>query len=138
MFLDLATSQLDLNRFSPESAPGRAFRVGYVVQNRRLRLPALRDYRLQSALDYEYTSHQFSPIDRYRDIEFNRNWSNNITNGVAAQTNTTALSPREDNIFNFSVGLVKDVNNSVSYRLAGATGYGGWMGCSTGWRLPTK
>ena len=118
VFLDLATSQLDLNRFSPESAPGRAFRVGYVVQNRKLSLPALRDYRLQSALDYEYTSHQFSPIDRYRDIEFNRNWSNNITNGVAAQTNTTALSPREDNILNFSVGLVKDVNNSVSYRLS--------------------
>jgi len=118
VFLDVASSQLDLNRFSPESAPGQAFRVGYVVQNRKLNLPVLRDYRLQSALDYEYTSHQFSPIDRYRDIEFNRNWSNNITNGVAAQTNTTALSPHEDNIFNFSLGLVKDVNNSFSYRLS--------------------
>ncbi|MBW3130721.1 hypothetical protein [Hymenobacter profundi] len=118
VFVDVASSQLDVNRFSPEVAQGQAMRVGYAVQNRRINLPGLRDYRLQSDLTFEYTSHRFSPIDRYRDIEFDRNWSNNISGTVAAQTNTNSLTPREDNILNFSVGAVKDINNSISYRLS--------------------
>jgi hypothetical protein len=119
VFADVARSRLDRNRFSPESDQDGALHVGYVVQDRRL--PAalgsgiLRDYRLRSTLDYEYTGKRFSPIDRYRDIEFDRNWSNVST--AAATVGATPVA-REDNIFNFSVGASKDANNNVNYRLS--------------------
>ena len=118
VFVDAARSRLDRNRFSPESDQDGAMRLGYVVQNRRL--PAalavglLKNYRLRSTLDYEYTGKRFSPIDRYRDIEFDRNWS------ATSTALGTAAGPvaREDNIFNFSLGVVKDINNSVNYRVS--------------------
>ena len=118
VFVDAARSRLDRNRFSTESDQDGAMHVGYVVQDRRL--PAalangvLKNYRLRSTLDYEYTGKHFAPIDRYRDIEFDRNWSNVST------TAATGITPvaREDNIFNFSMGANKDANNGVNYRLS--------------------
>ncbi|MDB5270527.1 MAG: hypothetical protein JWP58_3567 [Hymenobacter sp.] len=118
VFADVARSRLDRNRFSSESDQDGAMHVGYAVQDRRL--PAalatgvLKDYRLRSTLDYEYTGKRFAPIDRYRDIEFDRNWSNVST---TASTGTTPVA-REDNIFNFSAGVNKDANNGVNYRLS--------------------
>jgi hypothetical protein len=114
VFVDVASSQLQRNRFAIGTEDkGAAVRLGYTVQNRALPAWApgtLRNYRLSSALDYEHTAAKFSPIDRYRDIEFERNWS----------TTTTAATtiPREDNILNFAVGLTRDPNNSVNYRFS--------------------
>ena len=115
VFVDVAASDLDLNRFSPSSDKGQAMRVGYVVQDRRLPgLGVLKDYRFRSALDYEYTSKAFAPIDRFRDIEFDRNWSTAST----VQGNATRREGRSDNILNFAVGAAKDENNAVNYRLS--------------------
>jgi hypothetical protein len=114
VFVDVASSQLQRNRFAIGTEDkGAAIRLGYTVQNRALPSwapGALRNYRLSSALDYEHTAAKFSPIDRYRDIEFERNWSTTTT---AATT-----TPQEDNIVNFAVGLTRDVNNSVNYRFS--------------------
>ena len=118
VFVDAARSRLDRNRFSTASDQGGALHVGYAMLNRRL--PAalaaglLRGYRLRSTLDYEYTAERFAPIDRYRDIEFDRNWSNTST----PQTTGAAAVAREDNILNVSLGVVKDAYNSVNYRLS--------------------
>ena len=119
VFVDAARSRLDRNRFSPVSDQDGAFRVGYVVQDRRLPAAlagagALRGYRLRSTMDYEYTGKRFAPIDRYRDIEFDRNWSN-VSN--TANVGAAAVA-REDNIFNFSLGASRDQNHSVNYRLS--------------------
>ncbi|UOG73841.1 hypothetical protein MTX78_17165 [Hymenobacter tibetensis] len=115
VFVDLATSELDLNRFSPQSDKGHAMRIGYVVQDRKLPgLGFLKDYRFRSALDYEYTSPEFAPIDRYRDIEFDRNWSTVST----VQGNATRREARADNILNFALGAAKDADNAVNYRLS--------------------
>ncbi|GAA3949193.1 hypothetical protein [Hymenobacter algoricola] len=114
VFVDLASSQLDLNRFSAATDKGQAFRVGYAVLDRPLALPVLRGYKLRSTLDYEYTSSRFSPIDRYRDVEFDRNWSTTSS----AQGTTGLRTSREDNILNFSVGVARDFNNNVNYRLS--------------------
>lgn len=114
VFVDLASSQLDLNRFSPQADQGRAFRVGYAVVDRPLNLPVLQNYKFRSTMDYEYTSKLFAPIDRYRDIEFDRNWSTTST----VRGNGTQRPPREDNIFNFSAGAVKDTDNQFTYRLS--------------------
>ncbi|NVO29852.1 hypothetical protein [Hymenobacter lapidiphilus] len=112
VFVDLASSELELNRFASDGATGQAMRVGYVVQNRPVNLPGLAGYRLRSNVDYEYTSRRFTPIDRYRDIEFDRNWS---TDNTLISNNQT---PREENIFNAGVGLIKDANNALGYRLS--------------------
>ncbi|WBO83088.1 hypothetical protein [Hymenobacter yonginensis] len=115
VFVDVAVSELDLNRFSPASDKGQAMRVGYAVQDRRLPgLGFLRDYRFRSALDYEYTSSRFAPVDRFRDIEFDRNWSTAST----VQGNATRREAHADNILNFAVGAAKDENNAVNYRLS--------------------
>ncbi|HEX8506840.1 MAG TPA: hypothetical protein VF630_15860, partial [Hymenobacter sp.] len=118
VFFDAARSRLDRNRFSTASDQDGAMRMGYVVQDRQLpaalNVGLLRNYRLRSTLDYEYTGKRFAPIDRYRDIEFDRNWSATST----VQGNATGQVAREDNIFNFSLGVAKDVNNNVNYRLS--------------------
>ncbi len=114
VFVDVAQSRLDRNRFSPESDRGGALHVGYVVQDRHLNLPGLRDYRVRSTLDYEYTAPRFAPIDRYRDVEFDRNWSTAST----VQGNDVGGVPRPDQVLNFSVGLAKNINNGFSYRLS--------------------
>ncbi|WP_022822568.1 hypothetical protein [Hymenobacter norwichensis] len=115
VFVDVASSELDLNRFSPQSDKGQAMRIGYVVQDRKLPgLGILKDYRFRSALDYEYTSPEFAPIDRYRDIEFDRNWSTAST----VQGNATRRVARADNILNFAVGAAKDADNAINYRLS--------------------
>ncbi|WP_223651556.1 hypothetical protein [Hymenobacter psoromatis] len=118
VFVDLATSQLQRNRFDStgtRSQSGGAMRLGYTVQNRALPTwapAALQKYRLRSALDYEYTQAGFSPIDRYRDIEFDRNWS------AASTANATTAAPKEDNIFNFAVGLSRDATHAINYRVS--------------------
>ncbi|UOQ52798.1 hypothetical protein [Hymenobacter cellulosivorans] len=113
VFVNVASTDLDLNRFSAQADKGQAMHVGYTVLDRALGLPILKAYKLRSALDYEYTSHRFAPIDRYRDIEFDRNWSTTST----VQGNATRRVAREDNVLNFSVGAVKDVNNLINYRV---------------------
>ncbi|MBC5773761.1 hypothetical protein H8S95_06780 [Pontibacter sp. KCTC 32443] len=108
VFMEGAASQNDLNRFSPLDAAddnGKAMRVGYQVENKDL--PILGKYKLNSTLNYEYIDENFAPIDRYRPIEFDRDWSLQNLEEKA-----------EDHIFNFSVGALKDVKNLYSYRIS--------------------
>ncbi len=107
-FVEGAASQNDLNRFSNLGSRddyGKALRVGYVVQDREL--PVLGKYKLNSTLNYEYTDRYFAPIDRYRPIEFDRDWS--LLN---------ADRPAEDHILNFSVGAARDAANLINYRIS--------------------
>ena len=119
VFVDVARSRLERNRFSPAADQGAALRLGYAVQNRRLpgrlgEAGLLKDYRLRSTLDYEHTQAGFAPIDRYRDVEFDRNWSAQST---VTGTNVGEV-PKSDNIFNLSLGLVRDADNAINYRLS--------------------
>ncbi|WP_266204465.1 hypothetical protein [Pontibacter kalidii] len=106
-FAEGAASQHDLNRFSEIDSgddSGKGLRVGYVVQDRPVSF--LGKYKLNSTLNYEYTDEYFEPIDRYRPIEFDRDWS--LTNTGKA----------EDHIFNFSVGAAQDAANLFNYRIS--------------------
>ncbi|MCX2738958.1 hypothetical protein [Pontibacter anaerobius] len=107
IFAEGAASQYDLNRFSDLDAGddnGKGLRVGYVVQDKPVAF--LGKYKLNSTLNYEYTDEFFEPIDRYRPIEFDRDWS--LTNTKKA----------EDHIFNFSVGAAQDAANLFNYRIS--------------------
>ncbi|ARS34200.1 hypothetical protein CA264_01370 [Pontibacter actiniarum] len=106
-FVEGAASEYDINRFSDLDAQddnGKGLRLGYIVQDKEL--PLLGKYKLSSTLNYEYTDEHFEPIDRYRPIEFDRDWS------------LTATEKAEDHIFNFSVGAAEDAANLVNYRIS--------------------
>jgi hypothetical protein len=108
VFLETAASQFDQNRFSTignEDDKGQAFKVGYEVLDKQI--SALNTYRLRSTFNFEFTDKNFEPIDRYRDIEFDRDWS--LTPGYGRQA---------DNILNFSAGVVKDEKNLLNYRIS--------------------
>ncbi|GHA73241.1 hypothetical protein GCM10007389_28940 [Pontibacter akesuensis] len=106
-FAEGAVSEHDLNRFSDLDAgddQGKGLRLGYAVQDQELQF--LGKYKLNSTLNYEYTDEYFEPIDRYRPIEFDRNWSLNPTEKA------------EDHIFNFSVGAAQNPANLINYRIS--------------------
>ncbi|GAB3202338.1 hypothetical protein ABID22_002645 [Pontibacter aydingkolensis] len=108
VFAEGAASENDLNRFSDVDSgddKGKAVRLGYTVQDKEIEL--LGKYKLNSTLNYEYTDQNFSPIDRYRPIEFDRDWSLPLNNENA-----------EDHIFNFSLGAAKDAANFFNYRIS--------------------
>ncbi|PIB36484.1 hypothetical protein BFP72_14295 [Reichenbachiella sp. 5M10] len=66
-------------------------------------------YRLSASLDYEYDGGDFKPIDRYRPMEYDRNWS------YTAVQDTFRTS---DHIFNAGVRLDKDRFNLLRVQYA--------------------
>jgi len=109
IFFETAASDYDLNKFSEKDSrddQGKAMRVGYAIADKPVGL--FGDYKLQSALSYEFTDAYFEPIDRFRDIEFNRDWSLPINTQNRAS----------DNIFNFSIGAQKNSSNLINYRIS--------------------
>jgi hypothetical protein len=95
MFGEMAISQRDINLFSTLDAAddqGAAFKIGYL--NRGRALSFLRGYEWVCGLDFERDSRHFRAIDRFRDIEYDRDWSANVDSSTAA-----------DHILNVSVGL---------------------------------
>ena len=95
VFGEMAISQRDINLFSTLDAAddqGAAFKIGYL--NRGRPVSFLRGYEWVGGLDFERDSWHFRAIDRFRDIEYDRDWSANVDSSIAA-----------DHIFNVSVGL---------------------------------
>jgi hypothetical protein len=108
VYLETAASQFDQNRFSTIGSAddkGQAFKIGYEMLDKEF--PKLNAYLLRSTFNFEFTDKNFEPIDRYRDIEFDRDWS--LTTGSARA---------DDNILNFSAGLVKNEKNLFNYRIS--------------------
>ncbi|MGV3642544.1 MAG: hypothetical protein ACO1NZ_18625 [Adhaeribacter sp.] len=109
VFLETAASEHDLNRFSQKDGAddsGRALRLGYEINDKPLAF--LKDYKLRSSLSYEYTDANFEPIDRFRDVDFNRDWS------LPVSTPTRV----NDNILDFALGLHKNEDNALHYRIS--------------------
>lgn len=95
IYAELAFSEKDVNLFSTQDAhdnKGHAVKLGY--QNRGKPISFLPDYEWLGTIDYEFDDKYFSPIDRFRDIEFDRDWS--------AGTDTSQTG---DHIFNIMAGI---------------------------------
>src|SRR5690606_348326 len=75
VYTEVALSDTDVNLFSDaDRSEDKGFAVkSGVVSNRELK--SLEGYKLNSLAELEYNSATFSFIDRYRDIEFDRDWS---------------------------------------------------------------
>jgi hypothetical protein len=109
VFTEVAFSEFDKNLFSDldsDNNKGIAYKTGYVNKGRRL--PIGDGYIWTAAASYEVLQRNFSPIDRFRDIEFDRDWSASSGDTLAAN----------DHLVNVSTGIRKDEQNNVSYTLS--------------------
>lgn len=105
LFTEIALSNTDLNLYSnldDEDNTGFAFKAGYESESR----PLKNDFRLDAGLSIEHNSTNFQPVDRFRSIEYDRDWSHN------ALTDTIS---REDNIFSASLSLNRKAYERLSY-----------------------
>lgn len=107
IFSEGAFSSLDRNLFSTlDDSDNRGF--GYYGGIRSANRPSfLHNYKWNSTLAIEYDAKNFNAIDRYRYIEFDRNWDLNIE----------AFPPTEDLIVYGKTSLQKDQNNWFNYEI---------------------
>lgn len=108
IFVEAAFSENDVNLYSKlgsENDKGQAIKTGYQVKEKPLNF--LNGYKLNAALEYEFTERYFNPIDRFRYIEFDRDWSFTPDSTTAAQ---------DDHILNMGAGIEKDASNLLNYK----------------------
>ncbi|MEQ9425904.1 MAG: hypothetical protein RJQ09_15880 [Cyclobacteriaceae bacterium] len=110
IFSELAFSNQDINLFSDlnnDDNSGYALKTGY--EKKPVDLGFLPNYKLSGAFDYEFDSRHFAGIDRFRYIEFNRDWS----------APTSIEEPATENMYNASVKLKRNDLNQLNYHLSG-------------------
>lgn len=107
-----AASNNDINTFSSadnSDDAGYAMKVNYdnarPLQVAKDADSTKKPLLLITNLNYEYTQKNFSPIERYRSVEFERDWNRSATTIVADQ-----------HIIGAAVGLTKKGSGSISYR----------------------
>lgn len=103
---DIAFSSQQNNRFSDlpaASLSGLGTRFGY--QNTGKIWQDSARYTWFGGAFYEYNQANFTPIDRFRSIEFDRDWSKNIDSSRLA-----------DHILQTEIGLKNQKNSLISYK----------------------
>ncbi len=107
VYTELALSSVDQNLFSTigdEDNQGLGWKVGLSSVDRELNF--LKGYKVSSDAEFELNTTNFSFIDRFRYIEFDRDW------GLDQSALEEAASER---LFKANVRLFKDVKNEFSY-----------------------
>lgn len=103
---EIAVSDVDQNLFSEidnADNTGTAVKVGLMNSGKPLKIS--KDYKWHYDINYEFTEKTFSAIDRFRDVDFDRDWS--------ADPNSIA----NNNLVNTSVGVYKDLLNNMKYSM---------------------
>ncbi len=106
-YSEIAFSNQNFNLFSDidaEDDKGMAVKSGYLIEQQPLNF--LKNYKLNASIDFEYDAANFKAIDRFRYIEYDRDWS-------YQPEIDTALSA--DQIFNLSVNLKQNQHNDFLY-----------------------
>lgn len=105
-FAEIAISDVDQNTFSAlddDDNSGIALKVG--VQNKGKSFQSIKGYQWKYSADYEFNQSQFSAIDRFRDVDFERDWS--------ADPEVVA----DNTLINGYFSIYKNPLNNLSYRL---------------------
>lgn len=108
VFSEVAIANHDVNLFSRPATKdnqGLAYKGGVKSEGRAF---LLKDYKWKAAADYEFNQSTFQPIDRYRAIEFDRNW-NFIPSDTANRS--------DDHILNFEAGVFDGKDNFLNYKI---------------------
>ncbi|MBK8363988.1 MAG: hypothetical protein IPL24_09965 [Bacteroidetes bacterium] len=103
-----ALSNYDVNLFSTLDKKNDAGYAAKIIYKNLIQLSqdTLKGWRLNSALNYEYTSKNFKPIDRYRNVEFERDWN----------LGTSSIY-NDENIGSLQTTLSKPEALSVTYQI---------------------
>nr|WP_297335498.1 hypothetical protein [Algoriphagus sp.] len=107
VYTEFAFSNRDQNLFSEldnEDNQGLAWKLGYKSEQRDLNL--IEGYKISGLTELEYNSSNFNFIDRFRYIEFDRDWG--LTNKILSE----AASER---LFKAGFNLEKDNSNRFDY-----------------------
>lgn len=109
VFAEMAFSKKDLNLYSKldgENDNGKALKIGYRTEKRPIGFA--KGYFLSAGIDYEHDDAYFTPIDRYRYVEFDRDWN---------YDNQRSKDETADNILNLLLHIEKDRFNKFKYEL---------------------
>lgn len=114
IYTESAFSQNDLNLYSPidnGDNQGRAFKFGYIGQDKTV----IKGLKWFGNVDYEYLDKNFSPVDRFRAVDFDRDWnaSNTTVNNFSAQLSQLKAI---DQIATAQLGI-KNKGGLVSYKI---------------------
>lgn len=127
--VEAALSNNDINLFSnfdKGDDAGSAFRLLY-KNNLRLSADSVEEWKLNTEASYEYAAKNFQPVERYRAVEFERDW--NL--GSATVRN-------DEHITGLQTTLSRKNSGSLSYQLRSylkGEDYTGWMNAlSTNWK----
>ncbi|UII24157.1 hypothetical protein [Fulvivirga ligni] len=107
VYVETAFSDQDLNLYSDvdnEDNTGFAIKTGLHSEKRKISF--MKDYLFESHLSFEYDDQNFAPIDRFRYIEYDRDWGYNPN----IQTDTYS-----DYISTISLGVRKNADNGLNY-----------------------
>lgn len=106
-YSEIALSSVDENLYSildDENNQGMGWKVGLTSAGRKIDF--LKDYTFKGETELEYNSTDFNFIDRFRYIEFDRDW------GLTAEDRE---NPAAERLFKAGIGLDKDEHNRFSY-----------------------
>jgi len=105
VYTDLAGSFNNLNRFNKASTEnGLAVKSGILYRPDK----TFGGYRMETSLDLEFVGKTFAKVERFRSVEFDRDWSFDPR---------IESAPQDDRILNLSTALYKDSDNSIKYDL---------------------
>jgi len=109
VFSEMAFSKNDINRFSPlDSEDDNGFAIKGGIESKGRKIGFLKGYKFSGRVDYEFDNEYFNPIDRFRYIEFDRDWSYDPTE---------SQDQSKDHILNAGFGIEKNALNRISYKL---------------------
>ncbi|WP_232825759.1 hypothetical protein [Algoriphagus litoralis] len=109
VYTEVALSSVDKNLFSSlddEDNQGLGLKVGLQSENREFGI--FKGYKFKGLTEIEYNTTNFNFIDRFRYIEFDRDW------GLSPET---LEIPAAERFFLTQIGLEKDVKNTFNYKL---------------------
>ncbi|WP_375560539.1 hypothetical protein ACE193_23055 [Bernardetia sp. OM2101] len=111
IFAEAAFSKRDKNIFSEidsQDDKGNAFFVGIHTKEKKFENGLFRkNYKLSYGIDYELDNKNFEPIDRFRNIEFDRDWT--------LPTFFGALPKGQDQILQAFTIIEQNVSNKFEY-----------------------
>lgn len=107
---EIALSDQDINLFSEldqDDNKGHAIKTGIASKGRSLKF--MPEYLVNTFTDFEFNDRFFNPVDRFRYIEYDRDWG---YNELVEHKKTDEI------ILNAGVGFRKDSDNGLEYEMS--------------------